>query len=1261
MKKQRIKIVSLLLAAVMVISFVPIVSASGNPSDEWFNQHFVEINKTGYFNTDSVDFYKNPVQSPDDKITLAGSELPNSFIVQYKFIEIDGTEWYILDTENWSSYSEYCYVSTEYVGIPLSKTLTRCIYSVGDKVTWNSSYDGTGYTRLFNEAYVSGDTAATNAVTIWRGEGSGEVQMPTELTVTAVKPVTDINGTTIYYYYIDGENWPEKYANFHYTQWGLIELSETANPYDAYLTDNDSNGISVQLSVPEGAFEVPYLAYVSPVFSERADIRGAIRDQLNTDGENFTLFDTYSYNITFTDESGNELIPKKEIGVFFCFDNGCITVNGMTDEIRLYHMAETEDGITAELKAKSERYCTEINTDSQDFSVYTVAAVGEDDIVNYSLTAAAYNETDNGLEVSKEVSEPDANGQYWLDLEAWATGSEVTTTVDKEIPTDIVLVLDQSGSMADDYLTSYSPVYSNDLNKNRTYYVKGRYSYTKVEWCSTCTAWTDGCSWFLRHTEGTKYVPKESESDSTSGRVQFYEYTSVGYDIALKNAVQKFADSVYEKAAGPDGDITTTEDNVNHRIAVVGFASGMKYNGANYNYNNTELFVGGTQYTYNAGSNNNANHKNSAQSHYIEAFQDMSTTAGYNNVIASKNALYADGGTVTNLGIEMANGIFNVNPIADGEDRKRIVILFTDGTPGWSGYDQDIADEALEQIYDTKTTYDATIYTIGIFSDANAEITVSSDGMTANMAASDSTNRFMHYLSSNYMPTGNTAQTMSSPGTKSFQKDSSGKYTGESYYLSAKDTNTLNSIFESISSSVTSGGSSITLDKNAVLKDIVSPYFALPEGTDASKIEVYTEDYTAQDTWSNRTKFTEAEVQIKDSSVDVTNFDYAANWVGTEDNNGTVSYRGKKLIVRIPIVIRDGFLGGNGVITNGEASGIYESSDSTEPVENFVSPTVDIEIKPVSVTAQDKNVYLFGSLTETQLAVGAEIKCGDIDLTGTLESWQTAYVYIETSTAPSSFASLESDTTYTVSCTVKPINEGKYNEKTGEDTANINVFKPTLTFKDTDVYYGDNAPSSYASNKVSEEWKHSGTSAVDMIGAKPDLTLTYTPGEGVKDGIIATKQDIPVTVSVKIGNTDINKYTAFEHQACSPVCDFPKDKEQFLLHVKTCSLTVQKSGGDAGEPYIFYIYKDGEKYTELTVTGNGSTTIYELPVGTYSVKEDTSWSWRFKSSVFDKTSVELNSSKVSDTVKCTNGSKTNQWINGFSDVLKNIFGISRQN
>ena len=41
--------------------------------------------------------------------------------------------------------------------------------------------------------------------------------------------------------------------------------------------------------------------------------------------------------------------------------------------------------------------------------------------------------------------------------------------------------------------------------------------------------------------------------------------------VALKNAVTAFADAVAEKAKGEDGQFDTNDD-VNHRIAVVGFA-----------------------------------------------------------------------------------------------------------------------------------------------------------------------------------------------------------------------------------------------------------------------------------------------------------------------------------------------------------------------------------------------------------------------------------------------------------------------------------------------------------------------------------------------------------------------------------------------------------------------------------------------------------------------------------------------------------------
>lgn len=55
---------------------------------------------------------------------------------------------------------------------------------------------------------------------------------------------------------------------------------------------------------------------------------------------------------------------------------------------------------------------------------------------------------DDGLKLTKTVT-PKADGGYTVHLEAYTTGTVTTSTTTK--PCDIVLVLDQSGSMADDF------------------------------------------------------------------------------------------------------------------------------------------------------------------------------------------------------------------------------------------------------------------------------------------------------------------------------------------------------------------------------------------------------------------------------------------------------------------------------------------------------------------------------------------------------------------------------------------------------------------------------------------------------------------------------------------------------------------------------------------------------------------------------------------------------------------------------------------
>ena len=168
------------------------------------------------------------------------------------------------------------------------------------------------------------------------------------------------------------------------------------------------------------------------------------------------------------------------------------------------------------------------------------------------------------------------------------------------------------------------------------------------------------------------------------------------------------------------------------------------------------------------------------------------------NVKASIGALEADGGTLTDLGVKMANGIFEANPVHAGEKRNRVVVVFTDGQPGWSGYNSDIADEAIKQAAITRNTYGATVYTVGIFEGANVNGT-------------DKTNAFMRGLSS-----------------------------GNGYYLTASDSTALNNIFQQISNNIESGGSSTTLDENAVIRDIIAPQFELPANATTESIKLYT-------------------------------------------------------------------------------------------------------------------------------------------------------------------------------------------------------------------------------------------------------------------------------------------------------------------------------------------------------------------------------------------------------------------------------------
>lgn len=475
-------------------------------------------------------------------------------------------------------------------------------------------------------------------------------------------------------------------------------------------------------------------------------------------------------------------------------------------------------------------------------------AAGEGDSAGNGSPRVVYEgasgENNGGLVMSKTVTKGEGDDQFLLTLEAFATGTTRTDT--KEIPLDIVLVLDTSSSMSRNF---------------------------------------DGNIWGV------------ADKDSRL--------------TALKTAVNNFAESVAAKAKGSDGQYGG-EDDVNYRIAVVEFASKA--------FNLTNGLV------------------------------DMDTSLGLTQVKNAVSGLQAGGDTYPATGLDMANSIFDANPISGDGQRGRVVIMFTDGYPAENGTDNinyTLCDKAIASAQTSKRTYGATVYTVGIFSGANPNSNIDTNFDYGNRRDAEkqlvAANRYMHYTSSNFQ----NAKSLQNGGEKS----------GSSYYLAASNANSLNDVFKSISQTI--GSTPVELTRTSVLRDVISDSFTLPEGYTDGDIKAYSvscesstknADGTYTYTWKTTPDADKYDVTVADDNktINVTDFDYAANWVDQYDVGGSKSH-GKKLVVEIPIVLDPDATGS--VDTNGPASGIYASADAETAFANFKTPTVYVPFFTVTHVA----------------------------------------------------------------------------------------------------------------------------------------------------------------------------------------------------------------------------------------------------------------------------------------------------------------------
>lgn len=457
--------------------------------------------------------------------------------------------------------------------------------------------------------------------------------------------------------------------------------------------------------------------------------------------------------------------------------------------------------------------------------------------------------TANGVTVNKYVTGNEQEG-YELTLEAYASDQLTTSTT--TTPLDIVLVLDVSGSMSNRLSSYYELVdektewsYNDIANSDTEYYylVDGQYHlvradydwWNKEDYCLQYYSWRD---W---HT----FTEKVSDPNQTIYTGQLYVRSGGEQKItAMKNAVNNFIDSVAEN--NPSN---------NHRIGIVSFASR-----ANTVANLTSVADG------------------------VETLKN------------AVNGLWANGATAIDYGLERASSILD----QAGRTSNKVVVVFTDGEPNHSsGFNYEVAADAINTAYDLKTNDGVDIYSIGMFDNADPSDT------------EGNFNKYMNAISSNY-------PTATANGENGYRDGwlsvAWGNESDGDYYFAANSAESLESVFEGIADEVTTGTLTANPDAAAVLSDTLSQYFDFTADAEGSAIAANNVKYVpAKDyidgkfTWREPTNIlpdgTELEVQVelKGDTITVTGFDYKT--YAASYNSSTKEVSGGKLVVTFPIEV----------------------------------------------------------------------------------------------------------------------------------------------------------------------------------------------------------------------------------------------------------------------------------------------------------------------------------------------------------------------
>ena len=228
---------------------------------------------------------------------------------------------------------------------------------------------------------------------------------------------------------------------------------------------------------------------------------------------------------------------------------------------------------------------------------------------------------------------------------------------------------------------------------------------------------------------------------------------------ALKKAANDFVTTIAEQNQG------ISDSSKQHQVSIVKFSGDKSAVVGNDTY-----YKGGYKYNY---------------SQVMKAMSPCTDAAAFTNTI---NSISPAGATRADNGLQLAQ-----SQTSNREDAKKIVIFFTDGSPtSTSGFESGVASEAVSAAKAMKDK-GTTVYTIGIFSDANP---------SADPSGASNENKFMHAVSSNYPEA---SYTYIQGFWGGWNWDLGTRAEGSDFYKSASNADDLDKVFEGISSEIVKG------------------------------------------------------------------------------------------------------------------------------------------------------------------------------------------------------------------------------------------------------------------------------------------------------------------------------------------------------------------------------------------------------------------------------------------------------------------------